>query len=142
MFTSDTEKTRSSYANTALHYVLIACFCALFGAVYERFGHEVYSYCMLYAFAFPLAGGALPFLLLHRYRKPRLKQAFLSMYHAGIMTLTVGSLLTGALEIYGTTNPLTVVYWIVGGVLVSIASIGALFGSKGTAQVVTPHQVR
>ena len=31
--------------------------CALFGAVYERFSHGVYSYWMLYTFAFPLALG-------------------------------------------------------------------------------------
>ena len=32
------------------------------GAVYEHFSFGVYSYFMIYAFAIPLAGGALPFL--------------------------------------------------------------------------------
>lgn len=47
---------------TALYYLFISLFCILFGAVYELFSHEVYSYFMLYAFVIPLGGGALPFL--------------------------------------------------------------------------------
>ena len=39
--------------------MLIALFCAIFGAVYELFGHNVYSYRMIYAFLAPLVLGAI-----------------------------------------------------------------------------------
>ena len=34
---------------------------ALFGAIYELFSHDVYSYYMIYAFAIPLLMGVLPY---------------------------------------------------------------------------------
>lgn len=96
---------------------MAALVCALFGAVYERFSHGVYSYWMLYAFAFPLALGVLPLYLVEALRAPLPGSLRWGLYHAGIATLTVGSLISGALEIYGTSSPLTFVYWIVGEVL-------------------------
>ena len=60
MYTSD--NSRDLAVRISVNYLAAALFCALFGAVYEIFSHEVYSYPMIYAFAIPLAGGALPFL--------------------------------------------------------------------------------
>ncbi len=97
-------------------------FCALFGAVYEAFSHGVYSYGMLYAFAFPLALGVLPLLLIRMLHTPYPNRIVRSIHHAGVATLTVGSLVCGALEIYGTTNPMTIAYWLVGGLLVATAA--------------------
>ena len=115
MCTSDTDRVKKRAAKTALAYLLAALFCALFGAVYELFSHEVYSFYMIYAFAFPLAGGALPFLVLSLKRGGKYPNGFVrNFYHAGIATLTVGSLLCGVLEIYGTTNSLSSYYWIAG----------------------------
>ena len=117
MSISDTD-VRQKAIKTAFVYLVAAIFCALFGAVYEAFSHEVYSYHMLYAFAFPLAGGVLPFSAmalgyLKKYPFPLAR----TLYHCGIATLTVGSVLCGVLYIYGTTNRLTAVYWIIGGLL-------------------------
>ncbi len=95
-----------------------ALFTALFGAVYEAFGHGVWSYGMVYAFAFPLALGVLPLFLIGFFRKRVPNRFSRSVYHAGVATLTVGSLVSGALEIYGTSSPLTVVYWVLGAALV------------------------
>ena len=102
--------------------LVVSLFCAAFGAVYEIFSHGVYAYSMLYAFAFPLVLGVLPLLLITMLRAPYPNRFARSVYHAGIAALTVGSLVSGALEIYGTTNPLTLVYWIAGGAL---AALGA-----------------
>ena len=102
--------------------LVVSLFCAAFGAVYEIFSHGVYAYGMLYAFAFPLVLGVLPLLLITMLRAPYPNRFARSVYHAGIAALTVGSLVSGALEIYGTTNPLTLVYWIAGGAL---AALGA-----------------
>lgn len=125
MFTSDTDTLRKG-AKTAFVYLLAAVFCALFGGVYERFSHGVYSYDMLYAFAYPLVGGAVPYLALGLLGKQP-NAAARVLGHCGIATLTVGSIIRGVLEIYGTTNGLTVWYAAVGGALVFAAiAVGLL----------------
>ena len=105
---------------SARNYLYAAIFCAFFGAVYERFGHGVYSYFMLYAFAFPLTLGALPAILYGlRGAAPRVSR---KLWGAGVATLTVGSLFRGVLDIYGTSSALTRVYWVAGvGLLLTAA---------------------
>lgn len=113
---------------TAFGYFLAALFCALFGAVYEVFSHEVYSFYMLYAFGFPLVGGTLPFWVLARGSgKCCPGVAACSLYHAGIAALTVGSFVRGILDIYGTTNRLTAVYFIAGALLTVVGGLVFLF---------------
>lgn len=104
---------------TGFVYLFVSLFCILFGAVYERFSHGVYSCYMIYAFVFPFLGGAIPFLGLGFYKKGLPGKISRNLYHAGISTLTVGSFLQGALEIYGTTNRLITIYWRLGTALVS-----------------------
>ncbi len=111
----------------ALRYLLITILCAIIGMVYELFSHGVYAYSMLYAFAFPLLGGVLPFLLLAKYGKQYPSEASLMLWHFGISALTVGSFFSGALSIYGTTSRLTVVYWLVGGVYMLLSLLTLLF---------------
>ena len=109
---------------TAHNYIKISLFIALFGAIYELFSHEVYSYHMIYAFVIPLAGGALPFLAIAMGRAKRYPgKISRSLYHAGIATLTVGSIMSGVLAIYGTTNNLLGAYWIIGGLLITGAEV-------------------
>lgn len=122
MSTSVTARKLNPQQKLILIDLLVSLFCALFGAVYERFSHGVYSYGMLYAFAFPLVLGVLPLLLITMLHAPYPNRFVRSVSHAGIAALTVGSLVSGALEIYGTANPLTLVYWIAGGAL---AALGA-----------------
>lgn len=117
MYTSDTDISRKAL-KTAFLYLLVSLFCALFGAAYERFSHEVYSFYMIYAFVFPLAGGTFPFLAISLFRKRYPGAVARNLYHSGIATLTVGSIVQGVLDIYGTTNRLTGLYWIVGVILV------------------------
>ena len=129
MFISDTEAQKRHIAKTGFAYLLVSLFCVLFGAIYEHFSHEVYSGYMIYAFVFPLAGGTLPFaaLSLHgRIRSPG--RVPLNLYNAGIAALTVGSIMEGVLEIYGTTNDLLVAYWFVG---FGLAGIGLMLYVTG-----------
>ena len=119
-----------SFLKIALNYLLFSTFVAFFGAIYEVFSYGVYSYFMLYAFAFPLVGGTLPYFLLAmyggsaRFTKIKLPTAISRcLYHCGIVTLTVGSIICGVLEIYGTTSYLTKYYWIVGGALILLSFI-------------------
>ena len=109
---------RVDYARVALTYVCVAIIVAVTGAVYEMFSFGVYSYWMIYAFAVPLVLGAVPSLLLatvkRRIRVPDLAR---KLWHAGIAFLTVGSVFTGALAIYGTDSIWSCVYAAVGGFL-------------------------
>lgn len=98
-------------------YLVAALLTCGFGAVYELFSHEVYSYRMIYAFAIPLAGGTGACLALASRGRRAPRPAARALYACGIATLTVGCLVEGALEIYGTTNSLTLAYWIAGGLL-------------------------
>ncbi len=118
MSTSATD-FRLRAAKTALVYLVVTIACALFGAIYELFSHEVYSFYMIYAFAFPLCGGVAPYLLLSLPSKLQKRDEYDRLTgHAGIATLTVGSLISGILEIYGTTNRWVLLYWPVGALLV------------------------
>lgn len=107
-----------SWYKMALRYLIMSAAAALIGAVYECFSHEVYSYYMIYAFAIPLVLGEVPsLLLLKRACSCRIPHMCSLMWQFGILTLTVGSLFQGVLEIYGTTNRLIILYLIVGSAL-------------------------
>ena len=103
---------------TGLLYLLASLCCILFGAVYELFSHGVYSCFMVYGFLFPLVGGALPFFVLAFRGMPPPSGLSRGLHHAGIAALTAGSLFEGALDIYGTTNRLVSVYWVLGALFV------------------------
>ena len=133
MFTSDNENTKD--IRTALIYLIISIFLAAAGAVYEHFSFGVYSYFMIYAFAIPLAGGTLPFMLryLHRAKeyenngrkhiRPAKHHLPAELYHAAIASLTVGSIVQGILAICGRPNSLTVVYLIAAAVLLAASAV-------------------
>ena len=130
MCISDTNRKKEA-EKTAFVYLLIALFCAFFGAVYEVFSHEVYSFYMLYAFAFPLVGGTLGFWLIARSSRIRYPGGISrNLYHSGIATLTVGSILRGVLDIYGTTNSLLEYYFKFGGTLILISACVFLFENE------------
>lgn len=118
-------KTERELLRHLLIMLSAAVILALFGAIYERFSHEVYSYFMLYAFALPLALGALPYAVL--LGKGRAIQILtLNLWDGGILTLAVGSVMRGVLDIYGTTNRLMAGYPIAAAVLAVAACAAGL----------------
>ena len=119
MYTSDKPISGKRYASVIKAYLLATVGCAIFGAVYELFSHEVWSCFMICAFVFPLLLGAIPFFQMQKRGKPFPGRAA-ELVHAGVAALTVGSILQGVLEIYGTSNPLTISYWVAGGALTAI----------------------
>ena len=132
---------------TAEIYLYVTIFCALFGAVYEYFSFGVYSYYMIYAFLWPLVMGVMPFMIMGRkygkqYMKSEEKGITISeghicndetvtagceydfqFWHAGVATLTVGSMFQGIVKIYGTSSPFTKGYFIMGCVLLIMAVV-------------------
>ena len=112
---------------TAFVCLVISVFVAILGAVYECFSHGVWSAYMVYAFMVPLVLDALPFTLMALRRRPLPHRWVLNLHHAGVATLTVGSIFEGVLAIYGTTHPMTMVYWFAGPALILLGLLVHLF---------------
>lgn len=96
------------------YYILLSVSTLIFGFIYELFSHSVYSNYMMFAFIIPLILGIIQILfrdILNNY-----------IYESAVITLTIGSIINGILEIYGTTNDLVYIYLVVGIILI-IASI-------------------
>lgn len=119
-------KEMGSEARTAFRFLFVSLAMLVFGMVYEVFSHGVYSKFMIFAFVFPLVGGALPFFGFALAGKKIPAGVFKTLYTFGIATLTTGSLMQGALDIYGTTNGLMPVYWNVGAGLMLAGIAGHL----------------
>lgn len=112
-----------------LYNIIGTIFLAFFGAVYEVFSHQVYSYFMMYAFAIPLMMGVLPYaILLLKEKYPG--KMFLNLWNTASATLSIGSVFAGVLAIYGTTNSLIIVYPIVAGILILISLASLLVGNR------------
>lgn len=94
--------------------IIAALFCAFFAAVYEAFSFGVYSYFMLFAFVVPLLGCSLPYSIMVFRNRSLPDITALRLWNSGIASLTVGSIIQGVIEIYGTTNRLVIIYAIVG----------------------------
>lgn len=84
---------------------------------------------MLLAFLYPLLGGALPCFAFSRLRCAPAPWT-LYAWRAGVMTAMIGSLMRGALEIYGTTNRLTAAYPILCGALCLAGALGYLIDAQ------------
>ena len=108
-------------------YLFAAAGTLIFSAIYEHFSHEVYSAFMLGACLIPLALGALPLAAAKKKAGLLPGNILLQIQACSISTLTVGSIFKGVLEIYGTTNDLTLVYAAIGGIL--FAAFAGIYGA-------------
>ena len=113
-----------------MRYLAASIVIAAAAAVYGLFSHGVYSYFMTYAFMIPLLAGALPHLITAMKGGDSAAAEKLigsrNLQLAFIVTLTVGSLLKGALDIYGTTSRLLIAYPVIAAALLAIAAAAAL----------------
>lgn len=107
MYTSDIKQRAKK---TALSYFCVSVFCAVFGAVYETFGHGVFSFFMAFCFLPPLLLGAIPFFAVYISGKGMPGRLALNLWNSGTVTMTVGFVFRGVTEIYGTTNRLAHIY--------------------------------
>ena len=127
----------TSAIKTGMKYFAASVVIATAAAVYGLFSHGVYSYYMTYAFMIPLLAGAMPHFLTamkeegqkadkSEEKKPSGFADIFDVYEAQlafVTTLTAGSLLKGALDIYGTTNRLLIIYPVIA--LLLLAMIAA-----------------
>lgn len=105
MSTSENRKRRNIIGRTAGVYLGVTVFCGIFYLVYDRFSHGVHSPYMTWLFAWPLVLGVIPGLFWKwQGGIPRPGRIALNLYHSGVATVTVSSLLRGILEIAGTAS--------------------------------------
>ena len=103
--------------------------CAIFGGIYEKFSHGVYSNYMVYAFMIPLMLSVFPSLLLLLNAKIEIPEAARNLWNFSVAALTVGCIFKGVLEIYGTTNWLTILYLAVAaGLMAAAVSVWVMNG--------------
>lgn len=130
MYISVTEKI----SEKGFGYLIASLIIAAASAVYGMFSHGVHSPFMTFAFLIPLIGGAAPHIAAALSAetesssiKRLLEDAVASdVQPAVIATLTAGSLLKGALDIYGTTNRLLIVYPVMALMMLAAASAAAI----------------
>lgn len=107
-----------------IKHFIISVFFFLFGVIYELFSHGVYSKYMIFAFFIPLILGlafytSIHFLKLNNY----FNKTFFRIYNSSIYTFTLGCIIKGVLDIYGTTNKLLSIYFNAGVLLLVVAII-------------------
>ena len=137
MSASDTElcEKKRLAGRQAIIYIAVSLFCGLFSAAYEHFSHGVYSDYMIWLFAFPAFLGVLPYIgisLSGRFPMPSRQAA--GAWDCGITTLTLGSCVRGALDIYGTSATLTAVYFPTGLALLAAGLLLYLLGGRRKAR--------
>lgn len=120
------------WVHEARFYGIFTLGTAVFGAVYEYFSHDVWSYFMAYAFLIPMLAGLIPSLFLSGSKVRRPAAITLTLYKSGIVCLTIGSLFLGVLEIYGTTNQLVWIYFIAGMIILALSAISLIFRPKSS----------
>ena len=128
MYTSDTDILKKR----GLRYLAAAAIVAAAGGVYEYFSHGVWSNYMAFAFMVPLLAGSAPNFLAALGNKKRAGStgsAAAGLQLAAVATLTMGSIMKGVLEIYGTTNHLITVFPVAG--LALLAAALAAYALRG-----------
>ncbi|MGI6217582.1 MAG: hypothetical protein ACOYIK_08225 [Coriobacteriales bacterium] len=117
----DGRRGRGRFNKLAKKYLFATLGCALFSIVYELFSHDVYSNWMIWMFAVPLFMGAIPSLLMDRSGKQSRSVSSQKAWGSAVLTLVLGFCISGVLEIYGTTSPYVIVYWIAAAAMIVIS---------------------
>lgn len=105
-------------------FFILSIVSLIFGLIYEKFSHEVYSIYMIGAFAIPLVFGVLVQLIIINKKLPTRFEN--SLYSAGIITFLCGSFIKGFLDIYGTTNSKIWIYLVIGAIFFAISFLSYL----------------
>ena len=102
MYTLDIKKNN-------IIYLIISIFCGVFSYVYELFSHQVYSPFMIFPGVVTLFLGIIITTILRDFHNIWSYR----FYNSGVACVIVGMYIKGVLDIYGTTNHLLGIYFIV-----------------------------
>ena len=97
--------------------IIFTIFILIFGLIYEYFSHGVYSKFMQFAFLIPCVLGVLIRIIL-LITKKSINSKSLDLLDCANVTITLGCILKGILNIYGTTNSLLLVFVVLGSLFV------------------------
>ena len=79
---------------------------------------------MMYAFIIPLLLGVFVYVVLYLTKFNLYVSEFgMQIYNSSIISLTLGSIMKGVLEIYGTTNNLIIYYLIISIILIILSIV-------------------
>ena len=110
------------YKKQIIGYLIVSFICFVFGQVYELFGHGVHSKYMNMAFLIPFFFGTGLTLLIYSLKiADKIPRVSMNLYNASLATITMYSIFKGILEIYGTTNKLSIIYIYISGLLLIIS---------------------
>ena len=116
---------------TSRRYFGLFLFMIVFSAVYESQSHHVLSLWMICLPLYPLLLGVLPFYALRR----RIPDGWSrQLWHCGVATAMAGSCLTGIFEIAGTKMPYTVLFLLVGTVLLAVSAFLLRFSLRSDVE--------
>lgn len=132
MYTSDTTiDSRKANRVSAVAFLGACAFCGFFSSVYAKYSHGVSSDYMTFICLIPFIGGVLPYTLLYVFKQAAPTGIVKQLYNWGVITITVGFLLCGIVEISGyeitTVSVLgmsikyALVYFVAGAVLMAMA---------------------
>ena len=127
MFTSD---IKIRCGKTAAVYLAVAVLCAVFGAIYEMFSFGVFSFYMTFCFLPALVLGFLPFGLFYLAAIHAPGRLSYNLYNSGVAALTVGFVFKGVLEIYGTTNVRSEIYFAAAALFIAASAVSFVFERK------------
>lgn len=107
-----------------INYFIMSIFFLIFSSIYEYFSHGVFSSYMMYAFLIPFLLGSLIYEIIYLTKSNKYLNKFaMKIYNCSILTFTLGSIMKGFLDIYGTTNNLINVYSKLGIILIIVSII-------------------
>ncbi len=135
MYISDdgrcTPRAKAKYRWTAL-YIAVSVFLFVFSRVYYLYSHNVHSPYMTYAFAVPLALGALPcFVTSFLKLKPGGAYIPVRLYHSGAAAVIVGCVLRGVFDIAGTSSVYQGYIMCAGVVMLVLGAVGYIAAVSG-----------
>ena len=111
-----------------LRYLVAALVLAVLSAIYEVLSHGVISAYMVGLAGWPLFLGAIPSLVAWRFGAGAPAPLARVLLACGVLTLSLGSIVAGVMEIYGSTSAFTSVYWVCGAVLMVSAVVAYVRG--------------
>ncbi len=129
MFILATKRTKKKLRTVADAWFFISIFMLITGRIYEHFSHNIISFSMIYAFAYPLVLGCLVMIILDK-SSLRWQPGDLtfSIYNCGVFTIMLGTFVDGVFEIYGAASNYIKYYFMVGPGLMIIAVILFIMG--------------